>query len=75
VSAALSREFADRLDPVIIERVAAEEVAAFDKARVRDFIPILAMRRAPRRLWEWAHRGDEVGDRKEVGGIQDRLHA
>ena len=56
VSEALSREFADRLDGVTIERVAAEEIAAFDEARVRDFIPILAARRARRRLWAWALR-------------------
>ena len=56
VSAILSREFADRLDDAIIERVAAEEVAAFDDARVRDFVPILAMRRGRLRLREWTHR-------------------
>jgi len=50
VSTALSQEFADRLDAVTIERVAAEELAAFDEARVRDFIPILARRRGRRRL-------------------------
>ena len=50
VCTALYREFGNRLDAVTIERVAAEEVAAFDEARVRDFIPILAMRRGRRRL-------------------------
>jgi hypothetical protein len=54
VSAALSQEFAERLDVAIIQRVAAEELAAFDDARVRDFIPILAIQRARLRLWEWA---------------------
>jgi hypothetical protein len=44
---------------VIIERVAAEEVAAFDEARVRDFIPILAVRHGRLRLWEWARRQAE----------------
>jgi hypothetical protein len=50
----LSPEFADRLDAMSIERVAAEEVAAFAEASVRDSIPILAIRRARLRLWEWA---------------------
>jgi hypothetical protein len=51
---ALCLEFANSLDTAIIERVAAEELAAFDDARVRDFIPILAIRGARLRLWEWA---------------------
>jgi hypothetical protein len=54
VCSALSPEFADRLDAMSIERVAAEEVAAFAEASVRDSIPILAIRRARLRLWEWA---------------------
>jgi hypothetical protein len=35
VAAALSEDFADRLDAVSIERVATEELAAFAEARVR----------------------------------------
>jgi len=50
VCTALSQEFGNRLDAVTIERIAAEEVAAFDEARVRDFVPILARRRGRRRL-------------------------
>ena len=68
VRSALSREFADRLDPATIERVAADEVAAFDEARIRDFIPILALRRGRLRLREWIHgRGDGSGDLEERG--------
>jgi hypothetical protein len=75
VAAILSLEFADRLDAATIERVAAEEVAAFDEARVGDFIPILAMRRGRLRLWELAHRrGDVLGDLKEGEG-ESRLVA
>jgi hypothetical protein len=52
VAAALNQEFEDRFDAGTIERVAAEESAVFDEARVRDFIPILAIRRARLRLWD-----------------------
>jgi hypothetical protein len=69
VRAALSGEFADRVDVVTIERVAAEEVAAFNEARVGDFIAVLAIRRGRIRLREWEHpRGDGSGDLREVEG-------
>jgi hypothetical protein len=51
VFAALSQEFGTRLDAVTIERIASEEVAAFDEARIRDFVPLLAIRQARLRLW------------------------
>jgi hypothetical protein len=51
---------------VVIERVAAEEVAAFGEARVGDFSPILAMRRARLRLREWAYLVGSVHVRDEV---------
>jgi Protein-tyrosine-phosphatase-like, N-terminal domain len=50
VCAALSEEFAERLDAATIERVAADELAAYDGARIREFIPIMATRRARARL-------------------------
>jgi hypothetical protein len=50
VCAVLSQEFGDRLEARIIERVAAEEVAAFDGARIQHFVPILATRLGRRRL-------------------------
>jgi hypothetical protein len=61
VRGVLSREFADRLDAETIGRVAAEEVEALNGSRIRDFIPILAMRRARLRLREWAHGRPEGG--------------
>ena len=66
VCTALSHEFAGRLDPAVIERVASEEVAAFEEARVGDFVPILAMRRGRLRLREWEHLVGSVHVRDEV---------
>jgi hypothetical protein len=66
VCAVLSQEFAGRLDPEVIERVASDEVAAFEEARVGDFVPILAMRRGRLRLREWAHLVGSVHVRDEV---------
>jgi nucleotide-binding universal stress UspA family protein len=54
VSAALSQEFAGRLDVVSIEGVPAQELAAFAEAQVRDVIAILAIGRARLRRWAWA---------------------
>jgi hypothetical protein len=46
VAAALSQEYAGRLDVVSIEGVAADELAVLDEARVREVIAILAIGRA-----------------------------
>ena len=46
----LSEEFGDRIDSGTIRRVATEEVALFDGAKVRDFIPMIAWRLARARL-------------------------
>lgn len=48
----LSEEFGDRIDSGTIRRVASEEVALFDGAKVRDFIPMIAWRLARARLKE-----------------------
>jgi hypothetical protein len=75
VCAALAREFADRLDVEVIERIAAEEVAALEGARVEDFIPVLAMRRGRLRLRDGAPPdGGDLGDLEEVEG-ESRLVA
>jgi hypothetical protein len=50
VTAALCQEFGTSLDAVSIERVAAEEVALFDEARIRESVPLLAIRQARLRL-------------------------
>jgi hypothetical protein len=42
----LAREFTGRLSDDTIELFAVEEVAAFADARVRDFVVLLAARRA-----------------------------
>jgi hypothetical protein len=46
----LSREFADRVPSEDVDRYLAEELQPFSKARVRDFVPILAERRTRLRL-------------------------
>jgi hypothetical protein len=46
----LSEEFGSRFDQTIIRIGAAEEIAAFGDSPVRDFIPILALRRGRTRL-------------------------
>jgi hypothetical protein len=50
VRAELSEEFGARFDQKIIRIVAAEEIATFADSPVRDFIPILALRRGRARL-------------------------
>jgi hypothetical protein len=52
--ARLSDEFAGRVDPETIRRVVEEEAAFFHDTRVKDFVPILAWRRARARLLEEA---------------------
>lgn len=42
----LDEEFADELWDVTIKTLAEEEVARFENAHVRDFVPLLAGRRA-----------------------------
>jgi len=46
----LCAEFGDRVDPVTIQDVAAGELAGFADARVREFVPIFAWRRARARI-------------------------
>ncbi len=46
----LAAEFTGRVPPEIIKEVAAEEVAVFDSARVRDYVPIFAWRQARTRI-------------------------
>ena len=46
----LAAEFGDRIDSGTIRQVASEEVAQFDGAKVRDFIPTIAWRSARARL-------------------------
>jgi hypothetical protein len=46
----LCAEFGDRIDPLTIRDVAAQELAGFAGARVRDFVPILVWRRARARI-------------------------
>jgi len=43
-------EFGDRVEPSFVRRVAAEELAAFEIARVRDLIPVFVWRRSRARL-------------------------
>jgi hypothetical protein len=50
VHAGLSEEFGARFNQKIIRIVAAEEIATFADSSVRDFIPILALRRGRARL-------------------------
>jgi hypothetical protein len=66
VFARLSEEFDGRVDPEIIRRVSDEEVAFFEGTRVKDFVPILAWRRAKARL------GDQVA---YGGALHARGHA
>ena len=66
VFAGLSEEFSELFDRTIIERVAAEEVATFEGARVREFIPILALRRGRARLRMLAHPGGHLRSHHEV---------
>ena len=46
----LSVEFASRIDPDTIRRVATQEVELFDNAKVRDFISPIALQLARSRL-------------------------
>ena len=48
----LSAEFGDQIDVASITRVATQEVALFDGAKVRNFIPMIAWRLARFRLLE-----------------------
>jgi hypothetical protein len=48
----LSAEFGDRIDPDTICRVAIQEAALFEGAKIRTFVPIIAWRRARFRLLE-----------------------
>jgi hypothetical protein len=72
VCATLVQQFADRLDAVLIERIAAEEVAAFNDAPVRDFIPILAMRRGRLRLWKLGDLREVEEESRPVARVQER---
>ena len=42
----LGEAFAGQLSDATIARLAKEEVAVFEKARIRDFVPLLAGRKA-----------------------------
>jgi hypothetical protein len=46
----LSAEFGDRIDPASIRRVATQEVALFENAKVRTHVQTIAMRLARARL-------------------------
>src|SRR5215203_6987924 len=50
VTRQLVEEFGDRIDVATIERVAREEVRLFDRARVREFVAVIAWRLARDRL-------------------------
>ncbi|MGZ5290463.1 MAG: three-helix bundle dimerization domain-containing protein [Actinomycetota bacterium] len=54
----LKGEFEESLSHETISALAAEEVRAFEDATVREFVPMLAWRRARRRAWLLAWRGD-----------------
>ena len=47
---ALSAEFGDRVDPASIRRIAAQEVALFENAKVRTHVQVIAWRLARARL-------------------------
>jgi hypothetical protein len=46
----LAGEFGSRVDPDTLRAVAVREMASFEGARVRDFVPILAWRQARMQL-------------------------
>jgi hypothetical protein len=48
----LSAEFGDRIDADTIRRVAIQEIALFENAKVRTFVPLIAWRLARFRLLE-----------------------
>lgn len=48
--AQLTKEFDGRVDTGLIRRVATQEVALFDRSKVREFIPLIALRLARSRL-------------------------
>jgi hypothetical protein len=47
----LSAEFADRIDLASIRRIATQEVALFENAKVRTHVQVIAWRRARARLF------------------------
>jgi hypothetical protein len=46
----LSAEFGDRVDPASIRRIATQEVALFENAKVRTHVQVIAWRLARARL-------------------------
>jgi len=59
----LIAEFGDRVDRETIARVAREEVLLFDRAKVRDFVAIIAWRLARERLADMRRLSDlHMGD-------------
>jgi uncharacterized membrane protein YcjF (UPF0283 family) len=56
----LQAEFDDTLSHETIAMLASEEVQAFEDAEVREFVSILAWRRARRRAWVLAWSGEPV---------------
>jgi len=56
----LLSEFNEALSHETISLLAAEEVQAFEDAGVREFVPILAWRRARRRAWALAWNGEPL---------------
>jgi hypothetical protein len=67
----LTEEFAGRVAPEMIRRVTNEEVAFFEGTRVKDFVPILAWRRAKARLVSQVASGGAVHAR---GHASSRPH-
>jgi hypothetical protein len=60
----LLAEFDETLSQETISMLASEEVRAFEDAEVREFVPILAWRRARRRAWVLAWSGEAPGLRQ-----------
>ncbi len=64
----LLAEFSGTLSHETISSLALEEVRAFEDAGVREFVPILAWRRARRRAWALAWRGEPLDLRRSDAG-------
>jgi hypothetical protein len=67
----LLAEFEQTLSRETIAMLAAEEVSVFEDVGVREFVPILAWRRARRRAWALAWAGEALEDphRDRFAGI------
>lgn len=63
----LLAEFDETLSHETISTLALEEVRAFEDAEVREFVSVLAWRRARKRAWALAWRGERVESSTDAG--------